>query len=149
MPKHKIEFTLPADLKFSPLVRRISEEVFHYAGFDKEWADRLKLVVDELFMNANRYGSKTDDDKIYMLFIFDNNEVSFRIEDEGRGQRKTNAAELKKLVHKNADKAGDLSKTSGRGLALITHLWTDDMKIEDSKRGGIVVTFTKKISAET
>ncbi|MBU0705720.1 ATP-binding protein [Patescibacteria group bacterium] len=130
-------------------MRRISEEVFHYAGFSREWTERLKLVVDELFMNANQYGSKTDDDKIYILFTFDNNEVSFRIEDEGRGQRKMNAADLKKLIYKNFDKVSDLTKTSGRGLALITHLWTDDMKIEDSKRGGIVVTFTKKITVET
>lgn len=148
MPKHKIEFTLPADLKFSSLVRRISEEIFHYVGFNKEWASRLKLVVDELFMNANRYGSKTDDDKIYIFFVFDEKEVSFRIEDEGKGERKTSAEGLKDLVHKNVDEINDITKTSGRGLALISSLWTDDMKIEDSEHGGIAISFTKKISVE-
>lgn len=147
MPKHKIELTLPADLKFSSLVRRISEEVFHHVGFTKEWANRLKLVVDELFMNANRYGSEVEDDKIYIFYTFDENEVSFRIEDEGKGERKTNAEELRKVIHKNTDEVSDLTKTSGRGLALISNLWTDDMKIEDSERGGIAISFTKKIAA--
>ena len=71
MPKQKIEFTLPADLEFSSLVRHISEEIFSHAGFTKEWAERLKLVVDELFMNANRYGSKAITGKIYLSYVFD------------------------------------------------------------------------------
>jgi anti-anti-sigma factor len=145
--KQKIELTLPADLKFSALVRRISEEVFHHVGFTKEWANRLKLVVDELFMNANRYGSEVEDDKIFILYTFDKEEVSFRIEDEGKGKRKTNAAELKKVINKNTDEVSDLTKTSGRGLALISSLWTDDMTIEDSERGGIAISFKKKIDA--
>ncbi len=148
MPKHKIEFTLPSDLKFSALVRRISEEVFHHVGFNKEWAGRLKLVVDELYMNAARYGSTTDDDKIYLLFTFDESEISFRIEDEGKGERKTNAEDLKKLINKNTGEVTDVTKTSGRGLALISNLWTDGMTIEDSEHGGIAITFTKKISVD-
>lgn len=147
MEKHKIEFILPADLKFSSLVRRISEEFFHYAGFAREWVERLKLVVDELFMNANKYGSKSEDDKIYIRFEFDDKEVNFRIEDEGRGGKKLNAKELKKVISKNTDEASDLNKTRGRGLALICSLWTDDIMVEDSLRGGIAISFAKQIAA--
>jgi anti-anti-sigma factor len=145
VPKQKIELTLPADLKFSSLVRRISEEFFLHAGFTKEWANRLKLVVDELFMNANRYGSKANEGKIYIFYQFDKDEVAFRIEDEGGGSKKVSAAELKKVIHKNSGEVNDLTKTCGRGLALISNLWTDGMTIEDSDRGGIAISFTKKI----
>ena len=149
LPKQTIDITLPADLKFSSLVRRLSEEVFSYVGFTREWTDRLKLVVDELFMNSNRYGSKKSDGKIYVIFSFDENEVTFRIEDEGGGETKINAEELNKIISKNSSESGDLSKTSGRGLALISSLWTDSLLVEDSSHGGIAISFSKKISSET
>ncbi len=146
MSKHKIEFTLPANIKFSSLVRRIAEEIFLHIGFTKEWASRLQLVVDELFMNANNYGSKTDDSSIYILFMFDENEVIFRIEDEGKGDKKMTAKELKKAIKKNTDGIDDVTKTSGRGLALITSFWTDSMTVEDGEHGGIVISITKKMA---
>lgn len=139
---------MPADLKFSALVRRISEEFFLHIGFTHEWANRLKLVVDELFMNANRYGSKPNESKVLITYEFDNDEVTFRIEDEGKGTRPTNASELKKRISKNSAEAGDMTKTNGRGLALISSLWTDNMIIEDSDRGGLVISFSKKIYSE-
>lgn len=139
---------MASDLKFSSLVRRMSEEVFGYVGFTREWSDRLKLVVDELFMNANRYGSKQGESKIYMIFTFDENEVSFRIEDEGAGEKKLSAEELRKIVSKNHDEKEDLTKTSGRGLALISSLWTDTLTVEDGQHGGIAISFTKKLSPD-
>lgn len=147
MPKNKIEFTLPADLQFSSLVRRIAEEIFIHTGFVHEWAERLKLVVDELFMNANHYGSGSKEDKIYMCFEFDENEILFRIEDEGKGKNKIDAAVLKKKMAENSDEMTDTTKTSGRGLALISNLWTDKVKIENSSHGGIAVSFIKQITA--
>lgn len=149
MPKQKIEFTLSADLELSLLVRRISEDIFGHAGFTKEWANRLKLVVDELFMNANLYGSKTDAGKIYLFYSFDEDEVHFRIEDEGAGENKMNAKQLKEAIGKNFGEMGDVTKTGGRGLALISNLWTDDMNVEDSVHGGIAISFTKKIGSGT
>ena len=146
MSKHKIELTLPADLKFSSFVRCVSEEFFLHVGFVKEWAERLKLVVDELFMNANHYGSKKEGGRVYLFYDYDDEKVIFRIEDEGEGAKKISASELQKLITKNSDEMADISKTSGRGLALISSLWTDDMKVRDSEHGGIAVTFTKKIT---
>jgi len=129
-------------------VRRISEEFFLHVGFTKEWASRLKLVVDELFMNSSRYGSGSNESKIYIYYQFDNDEATFRIEDEGTGDKKVSAEELKKLIHKNSTEVNDLTKTCGRGLALISSLWTDGMAIEDSSHGGIAISFTKKIFSE-
>jgi anti-anti-sigma factor len=146
--KRKIELTLPATLKLSSLVRQIATDVFDYAGFTKEWVSRLKLVVDELFMNANRYASKEDESKIYIEFEYDEDSVVFRIDDEGAGNTKVTAEDLKKKVADNKESTMDLTKTCGRGLALISDLWTDEVVIVDSPRGGISISFSKKITAE-
>ena len=127
------------------MVRRVSEEVFHHVGFKKEWAGRLKLVVDELFMNAVLYGSKKDESKIYVEFQFDETEAVFRIEDEGQGEQKLSAAELQQVIDKNSAESENLNKTSGRGLAMISSLWTDELKVEDGTHGGIAITFRKNV----
>jgi len=144
--KQKIEFTLPADLGLSALVRRISEEIFIYAGFSLEWADRLKLVVDELFMNASRYGSKTKKSRVYLAYHVDADEVTFVIEDEGKGDEGLSAEELLRKVQKNLEEIRDLTKTGGRGLALISNFWTDHLQIDESEHGGLLISFIKKVS---
>lgn len=148
MTEKKIELTLPASLEYSSLVRQISEEVFSHVGFTKEWANRLKLVVDELFMNANRYGSSEDDGKVYISYLIADSEIHFTIEDEGRGEKKVTPDKLKELIKKNADEMNDITKTCGRGLALISDLWTDELTIDSSPHGGLRLSFKKKISAE-
>ena len=148
MSKKKIELTLPATLKFSSLVRQIAEDVFSHVGFTKEWSNRLKLVVDELFMNANRYASVENESKIYVEFEYDDTSISFKIDDEGAGEKKMTSEDLKKKIAENKSALGDLTKTCGRGLALISDLWTDTLAIVDSPRGGISITFTKVITTE-
>lgn len=143
--KQKIQFTLSADIELSSLVRQISEAVFKHAGFTQEWVDRLKLVVDELFMNATRYGS-TKDSKLYLCYCFEKESVDFLIEDEGGKNLNMTAEELKKIVSKNVAEINDLTKKNGRGLALFSRLWTDQLTIQDSQHGGIAVSFSKKIT---
>jgi len=148
MPKKRIELTLPATLKFSSLVRQIAEDVFSYAGFTKEWSSRLKLVVDELFMNANRYASIENESKIYIQFEYDDKSIYFKIDDEGAGKHKILAEDLKRKIENNMNDLGDITKTSGRGLALISNLWTDELTIDNSPYGGISVSFVKTITSE-
>lgn len=144
MQKQKIELNLPANLKFSSLVRHLTGEFFIYVGFTKEWSSRLKLVVDELFMNAVKYGSTEDTSTVRIVFGYNEEMVEFRIEDDGTGAQKISAKELKARIQKNTDE-NEVTSTSGRGLALITHLWTDEIKIEPANAGGIAISFSKKI----
>lgn len=144
MQKQKIEFNIPANLHFSSLVRNIAEEVFSFAHFSKEWCNRLKLVVDELFMNAVRYGSTEDKSTVHIVFSYDDGHVGFEIEDDGTGSEKKSVEELKTVIQKNASK-NDVTRTSGRGLALITSLWTDKLEVKNSSLGGIAISFVKKI----
>lgn len=130
------------------MVRHIADEIFGTAKFNKAWRNRLKLVVDELFMNAVRYGSTEDQSVVYVTFEFDQNEVRLTMEDDGTGSQAIPVEELKKKIEQNEANT-DLTRTSGRGLAMITKLWTDGMTVEKSQYGGIAVSFVKKIETSS
>lgn len=140
--------TFPANLYYSSLIRHISAEIFHGAKFSTAWCNRLKLVVDELFMNSVRYGSTKDKSLIHMTFIFDEESLDFIIEDDGTGENGISVDELRQIIQKNQDD-NNPSKTSGRGLSMITQKWTDSMEIEKSEHGGIKISFNKKMETET
>ncbi|MBU0727707.1 anti-sigma factor antagonist [Patescibacteria group bacterium] len=142
--KQKIELNLPANLSYSSLIRHIADEVFASVGFVKEWSNRLKLVVDELFMNAVKYGSTENTSVVKILFSYDDQEIEFRVEDDGTGVGKVSADQLRTIVENNK-KNNAVTNTSGRGLALITNLWTDKLDIERGSNGGIVISFSKKL----
>lgn len=147
MEKQKIEFNIPANLHFSSLVRNIAEEVFCFVHFSNGWCNRLKLVVDELFMNAVKYGSIENQSTVHIYFIYDDKEVQFQIEDDGAGPQAISVEALKSVIDKNANQ-NDVTKTSGRGLAMITTLWTDNLDIKESSHGGIAISFSKTIETQ-
>lgn len=148
MEKQNIKIEVPANLSHSSLVRHIADEVFGTAKFSKSWCSRLKLVVDELFMNAVRYGSTEGKSVVHVSFEFDENEVRLTMEDDGTGSQAIPAEELKKKIEQN-EADTDLTRTSGRGLAMITKLWTDGVMVEKSQYGGIAVSFVKKIETSS
>lgn len=148
MKRQKIQISVPANLRYSSMIRHLADEVFITAAFSKAWSARLKLVVDELFMNAVRYGSVEDKSTVFITFEYDEAGVKFIIEDDGTGSQAISAEELQKKIQIN-EESTDLTRTSGRGLAMITKLWTDGMEITKSEHGGISLSFTKHIEAAT
>ncbi|MFH0820914.1 MAG: ATP-binding protein [Candidatus Peregrinibacteria bacterium] len=139
-----IEITVPAYLNLAGMTRTISHDVFREAGFTEAWCSRLKLVVDELFMNAVRYGSTPEKSLIHFRFVLSEGQVEFYIEDDGTGLGKISPENLAALVDQN-EKNPDLARTSGRGLATIANLWTDKVVVGKSNFGGIRIGFVKKI----
>lgn len=137
---------MPASLSHSSFLRHVVSELFETAKFSKQWASRLKLVVDELFMNAVKYGSTENTSFIHVTFEYDDSGVWFAIEDDGTGPEDASVEALQQKIQQNQANT-DLAKTSGRGLAMITSLWTDGMEVEKSSRGGILVRFSKQLSA--
>lgn len=125
-------------------MRHVAEDVFDTIGFSKEWASRLKLVVDELYMNAVRYGSAGLSSQVEMFFEYDATHIQFSISDDGSGPEAKSAEELKTLIEQNM-KEMEVTNTSGRGLTLIAQLWTDELDISPSPQGGITVRFSKKV----
>ncbi len=146
--KQKIQLVIPANLNYSALIRHIADEVFAIAKFSKAWCSRLKLIVDELFMNAVRYGSTQDKSLIYITFLYDEDGIQFTIEDDGTGTQAISPEDLKAIIQKN-EKNTDVTKTSGRGLSMITKLWTDQIEITQSQYGGVAVSFNKRIETAT
>lgn len=144
MSKQTILLTFPATLKYSSLVRHMMDEIFVMVGFSKDWSNRLKLVADELFMNAVKYGSVEETGKVNIGMEYDSEGLLFFVEDEGAGKNKVTPEEINKIIKKNTNET-QVTSTSGRGLAMITSLWTDTIEITPSTIGGIKVTFTKKV----
>lgn len=134
---------IPADLGFSALSRKMSTALFEQLGLGDKEIFHLVLVIDELFMNAVKYGSD-ESSSVHLDFSFIAGELlTVVIEDEGKGD-KCCASELKgkmalEFQHHSPD------KTSGRGLAQIALNLTDSFEIEDSQYGGIKITFTKSL----
>ncbi len=98
-------------------------------------------------MNAVKYGSTTGKSTLNIVFEYDENELRFTIEDDGSGEKAISAEELQKIIEVNkANK--DLTRTSGRGLSMITQQWTDSMSVHPSSLGGIAVSFMKAIQKD-
>ncbi len=126
------------------MIRSFTAETAKVAGFDEVWQNRLKLVVDELFMNAIQYGSIEGESNVHVNFAYDEKGFKFSIEDDGSGPKAIPAEELRKILQTNVEN-DDLTRTSGRGLSMITKAWTDGMKIDSSELGGVKVSFIKNI----
>lgn len=98
-------------------------------------------------MNAVKYGSTKDKSIVHIYFTYNDKEVEFHIEDDGTGSRATTVEKLRLLINQNANQ-NDVTKTSGRGLAMITTLWTDKLEIEESRYGGMAISFVKSIETQ-
>lgn len=138
----KIE--IPADLTFSASVRNLAQDVLIRCGFQEKWLNRLKLVVDEMFMNAVKYGSDKNS-LVRLNFYILKNGVKISISDEGKGSEKCSPEKLKKLIQKQKENS-DIVKTSGRGLSMFASEWSDSYDIFKNNQGGLTVTFTKLLN---
>ncbi|PIZ74282.1 hypothetical protein COY07_00885 [Candidatus Peregrinibacteria bacterium CG_4_10_14_0_2_um_filter_43_11] len=145
--KQTIEIKIPADLSLSSTVRNMAVTVFTSAGFSKEWCNRLKLVVDELFMNAVQYGSTYGVSVVQISFAFDAKTFECCVEDDGTGTIKVSPKALKEMLL-DEKITPNPTQTSGRGLSVIAHLWTDHIDIKKSALGGIMITFVKTIESQ-
>jgi len=138
-----IDLTIPADLRFSSGVREFVDEFCIYAHFNHTTSNQLKLIIDELFMNAVRYASGPDSDVVVKL-VYKNNLVKGQIEDAGEGKQKTTVEDLEKIILMQTNN-NVLTKTSGRGLAQIVKAWTNKMEIFENAKGGLTISFEKEI----
>ena len=139
-----IKILVPASLSFSAGIREMAQEAGGTLGFSKKQQNMLKLVVDEIFMNAIRYGSD-EDSHIFLEAVIDNDnkQLIVAIEDEGKGKEKVSADDLKKILE-NEKKNTSLHKGHGRGLAQITSELVQAFDIQDKESGGLRIEFMMK-----
>lgn len=143
-PTSAISLTVPADLRQSQLVRMTVKQALELTDMPACWVYRLMLVLDELFMNAVKYGSSVGD-TVLVEVISKQKGVHIRVSDMGHTENKEDSMTPRRLSHivrKNAAREGMLH-TSGRGLALIANAWTDKLSIRQSEFGGISVEVEK------
>lgn len=138
---------VPADLFFSASIRDFGKDMFKMSGFDDSWQNKLKLVVDELFMNAVKYGSDPREN-VYLIFEVLHDGIIFSIEDTGTGKKGCSVEALQKKVQSHKDD-NSVTKTSGRGLAMFTDTWSDGFEITKSSYGGIKISFKKLVNTES
>ncbi len=98
-------------------------------------------------MNAVKYGSTVGKSELKISFEYDENEIRFAIEDDGTGEKSITVDELQKIIEINKANT-DLTRTSGRGLSMITQQWTDSMEVKTSELGGLSVSFVKSIQSD-
>lgn len=141
----QVSIVLPADLRFSNTIRNFVGDLLKVIDTKELWINRLVLVIDELFMNAVKYGSKDHKDKVYLSVDILEDAIVFCIEDMGTGSGKIAPEELQKIILQSKEDTS-LSKTSGRGLSMIVSNWTDGFSIEKSSKGGVKVVTKKNIA---
>lgn len=138
-----VDLKIPADLHFSAGVREFVSEFCDYNHFENKIRNQVKLIIDELFMNAVRYGSAKDG-SVFLQLRYENSKMFGLVEDFGGGENPITVEGLKKIIlHQTNNNV--ITKTSGRGLAQIVNRWTDKMEIENNAEGGIRITFEKQV----
>lgn len=144
--------SVPANLDYSAAVRDFAlASLKNVGGFDATWAYRLQLVVDEVFMNAVRYGSGPDA-SVQVSFDFAPHRVVVSVDDSGSGTTRISPRELEAHVqsshrqHEEQRRRGEKNfALSGRGLSQLVTSWADSLSFADSPIGGIRVTISKAL----
>ncbi len=144
MTSEQIRIVIPSDLRFSNTIRNFVGDLLKVLDVQELWVNRMILVMDELFMNAVKYGSSGIQDNVYVTVDLLENEVVFYIEDMGTGIKKVDPEDLHQIIGVNRDDPS-LAKTSGRGLSMIVSNWTNGYNIEKSEKGGIKITVRKQL----
>jgi len=140
----KITITMPTNAYFMSGIRDFTLNMIkNTTNFSEKWAFRFQSVVDELCNNAIEYGSAPGSEiRITFMYLKDQY-LEISIEDTGTGKNKISAKDLEKIYFDRKAEGFVFSGIRGRGLVKIVGEWSDDLKFEDRKGGGIKVTVRK------
>lgn len=142
--KTKITITLPTNAYFMSGIRDFTLNMIkNTTNFSEKWAFRFQSVVDELCNNAIEYGSAPGSE-IRIAFIYTKDDsLEIQVEDTGTGKEKHTSAQIQKIFDERKVPGYQFTSIRGRGLVKIVGEWTDELKFEDRKEGGIKVTVKK------
>lgn len=114
------------------LVDAVTEAVLRHSGMDDESVERLGLAIREAVANGVQHGNNEKPEKrVTVSFVLDKEEVSVRIQDEGKG------FDLEGLPDPLAPE--NLFKPRGRGI-LLMNSFMDAVDFEfDGDRGTAVI----------
>lgn len=140
----RITITLPTNAYFMSGIRDFTLTMIkNTTHFPEKWAFRFQSVVDELCNNAIEYGSAPGSE-IRITFLHKKDDyLEIDVEDTGTGKNRINAVGMQKLFTDRKQPGYVFTGIRGRGLVKIVGEWTDEIKFEDRKEGGIKVTVKK------
>ena len=145
IPKEtKITITLPTSAYFMSGIRDFTLNLIkNTTNFPEKWAFRFQSVVDELCNNAIEYGSAEGSEIRVTLVHAKDQYIEIIVDDTGTGPKKVTAQDIKEIFAKRKEPGYIFSGIRGRGLVKIVGEWTDEIKFEDRKEGGIRVRVKK------
>ena len=139
MKKFKIE--IPARLNYSEFVRLFASEMAWDAGLTKQEVNIVKLITDELYINAVRYWSKSDS-IVIIEWSYKKWSITLSVEDQWAWKDKINDKDLHKIIEQELLN-DDPKKTHWRWLAQITSVMASDFKISKWELWWLRIEFTK------
>ncbi len=134
----------PANFENVPALRDMVSHCAALEGFPEKQSEHLRSVTDEVCNNAIEHGSQPTSEVVLEVHT-DAHSITITCHDQGHGNKLT-AADIQKRI------SGELEVESGRGrgMKMIVSAFTDELKIEDRKEGGVKVTaIVKKQTVES
>lgn len=150
--KISLNISYISDFPNTKFLREFIDILSDYYGVPAKWKTRLVLITDELNNNAIEYGSITWDINCMKIEVYKKKDIidfSLFVKDAWTGSKTKKASEMYELQEKYKD-TNYLQHHSirGRGLFLIISKLVDSLVFQDSKKWGLIVWFSKKISLQ-
>lgn len=131
----EVDLIIPMLQDIEITATKTASAVAEYMRFDSEKIDELNQALIEACINSFEHG-KSNDNKLYIKFIMQSNELTVIIKDKGKGFDMTKVDEKPDIKNKLKS-----SYKRGWGLMLIKNLM-DKVDIQSSPQGTIL-TMTK------
>ena len=135
---YKISF--PADFKNIAPLRDLAFHMTMLQGFDRQEAEHIRCIVDELATNAIEYGSQKTSE-VNLELDADSKQVKIICSDQGHGNR-MKAVEIEKKIREPLP----IGANRGRGISLIVKNFAQEFDLRDREGGGIIATAVVKKS---
>ena len=131
----EVDLIIPMLQDIEITATKTASAVAEYMRFDSEKIDELNQALIEACINSFEHG-KSNDNKLYIKFIMQSNELTVIIKDKGKGFDMTKVDDKPDIKNKLKS-----SYKRGWGLMLIKNLM-DKVDIQSSPQGTIL-TMTK------
>ncbi|GIX06810.1 MAG: hypothetical protein KatS3mg115_1213 [Candidatus Poribacteria bacterium] len=130
----EVEFTIPSDIEFVPMVEAALTRLCHDLKFSDEETAQIAVSVIEGVMNAIKHGNKYDLKKpVRVRLSVDKDQLTISIKDEGEGFQPEEVA--------NPLEGENLFRDHGRGI-LMMRAYMDEVYHSEK---GTRLTMSKKL----
>ncbi len=132
---HRIDISLPSDMRYLDLINTMFQEIAGGFEFEKDEVEEIAMSALEAVTNAMEHGNQLDPEKNVMITIEASpGTIWFRVSDQGPGFDYSHLD--------NPLEPENLLKTRGRGV-FIMRAFMDSVQFEFVPNRGMAVTLQK------